>query len=41
MRFAYSVIIGHQGFLDFFTATFVGEDCYLALEPNSSLPIVP
>ena len=33
-----TLILGHQGFLDFFTATFVGEHCALDLEPNSYLP---
>ncbi len=34
------VILGHQGFLDFFTATFDGEDCSVSVEPNSTLPTV-
>jgi hypothetical protein len=34
-----AVILGHEGFLDYFTATFDGEDCVLALEPNHSIPI--
>jgi hypothetical protein len=33
-----TVILGHQGFLDYFTATFIGEECVLDLEPNSYLP---
>lgn len=33
-----TLILGHQGFLDYFTATFVGEDCALELVPNSYLP---
>jgi hypothetical protein len=33
-----TMILGHQGFLDYFTATFNGEDCVLTLEPNSLLP---
>lgn len=31
-------ILGHQGFLDFFTATFIGEECALELTPNADLP---
>ena len=33
-----SLILGHQGFLDYFTATFDGEQCALELEANSYLP---
>ena len=33
-----TLILGHQGFLDFFTATFIGEECALELVPNSYLP---
>jgi hypothetical protein len=33
-----TIILGHQGFLDYFTATFMGEQCVLELEPNSYLP---
>jgi hypothetical protein len=33
-----AVILGHEGFLDFFTATFIGEDCVLELEPNDGIP---
>ncbi|MBN2577551.1 MAG: hypothetical protein JXB10_00985 [Pirellulales bacterium] len=33
-----TLVLGHQGFLDFFTATFNGEDCTLNLEPNGYLP---
>jgi hypothetical protein len=33
-----ALVLGHQGFLDYFTATFVGEECVLDLEPNSYLP---
>jgi len=33
-----ALILGHQGFLDYFTATFVGEECVLELVPNSYLP---
>jgi len=36
-----TVILGHQGFLDYFTATFRGEECALDLEPNSYLPSIP
>lgn len=35
-----TLILGHHGFLDYFTATFIGEDCALDLEPNSYLPRV-
>ncbi len=34
-----AVILGHEGFLDFFTATFDGENCVLTLEPNDGIPI--
>lgn len=34
------VVLGHEGFLDYFTATFIGEDCVLDLEPNNSIPRV-
>jgi len=33
-------ILGHNGFLDYFTATFDGEECSLELVPNSDLPLV-
>jgi hypothetical protein len=33
-----TLILGHQGFLDYFNATFSGEDCALDLEANSYLP---
>ena len=33
-----TLILGHQGFLDYFTATFIGEECALELEPNAYLP---
>ncbi len=33
-----TLVLGHQGFLDYFTATFIGEDYALDLEPNSHLP---
>ena len=35
-----SVVLGHQGFLEFFTAKFSGEECALDLEPNAYLPRV-
>jgi hypothetical protein len=35
-----AAILGHEGFLDYFTATFIGEDCVLELEPNNSIPRV-
>ena len=31
-------VLGHQGFLDYFTATFRGDECALDLEPNSHMP---
>ena len=34
------VILGHEGFLDYFTATFDGENCALVLEPNDDIPRV-
>jgi predicted aspartyl protease len=33
-----TLILGHQGFLEYFTATFKGEDCTLDLEANDYLP---
>lgn len=33
-----TLILGHQGFLDFFTATFAGDECALELEPNCYFP---
>lgn len=33
-----TLILGHQGFLDYFTATFDGENCVLELKPNPHLP---
>jgi hypothetical protein len=33
-----AVVLGHEGFLDYFTATFIGEDCVLNLEPNDNIP---
>ncbi len=33
------VILGYQGFLEYFTATFDGENCELELVPNARLPM--
>ncbi len=33
-----TLILGHDGFLEYFTATFLGEGCVLELEPNRYLP---
>jgi predicted aspartyl protease len=33
-----TLILGHEGFLDYFTASFDGEQCALDLKPNSYLP---
>ncbi|MGD0653297.1 MAG: aspartyl protease family protein [Thermoguttaceae bacterium] len=33
-----TLILGHQGFLDYFTAIFMGEDCALDLQANAYLP---
>jgi hypothetical protein len=35
-----TLILGNQGFLDYFTATFHGEECALDLEANGYLPRV-
>jgi Predicted aspartyl protease len=35
-----SVVFGHAGFLDYFTATFDGLNAILTLEPNAELPAV-
>jgi hypothetical protein len=35
-----AIILGHEGFLDYFTATFIGEDCVLELAPNNRIPRV-
>lgn len=35
-----TLIVGHQGFLDFFTAVFDGGNMTLDLEPNDDLPHV-
>jgi len=37
MRFEETLILGHQGFLDYFTATFKGDEFALELEANSYL----
>lgn len=34
-----TLILGHQGFLDYFTASFDGEQCLLDLQPNPQLPM--
>lgn len=34
-----TMVLGHAGFLDYFTATFDGLDAILTLEPNIELPI--
>jgi hypothetical protein len=36
-----TLILGHEGFLDYFTATFIGEECALDLAPNVYLPKIP
>jgi hypothetical protein len=33
-----TLIVGHEGFLDFFTAIFDGEQTTLTLEPNNDIP---
>jgi hypothetical protein len=33
-----TVILGHEGFLDYFTAAFDGDDCVLELTANTLLP---
>jgi hypothetical protein len=33
-----TLILGREGFLDYFTATFIGEECVVDLVPNSYLP---
>jgi Aspartyl protease len=35
-----TALLGHQGFLDFFIATFHGEECVLELQPTSDFPFV-
>jgi hypothetical protein len=34
-----AVILGHEGFLDYFTATFDGNNCVLNLDPNDDIPL--
>jgi predicted aspartyl protease len=34
-----TVILGHTGFLEYFTAVFDGHECTLSLLPNEDLPI--
>ena len=36
-----TIILGREGFLDFFTATFLGGELALNLEPNEYLPANP
>ena len=36
-----TLILGQQGFLDYFTASFDGDECTLELTPNRHLPTVP
>ena len=35
-----AVIAGHEVFLDFFTAQFIGSECVLDLQPNDDMPRV-
>ena len=35
-----TAILGHEGFLDFFVATFHGKDCVLDLTPTDDMPFV-
>ncbi len=35
-----TLVVGHQGFLDFFTAVFDGGQMSLDLEPNGDMPLV-
>lgn len=35
-----SALLGQQGFLEYFTAVFHGDECVLDLEPNPSLPLI-
>jgi hypothetical protein len=35
-----TVILGHAGFLDYFTATFDGKQGLLTLNPNDELPLI-
>ena len=34
-----SLVLGHSGFLDYFSATFDGKSGTLTLEPNDELPV--
>lgn len=34
-----TLVVGHQGFLDYFTATFDGEQAMLELRPNRDIPL--
>jgi hypothetical protein len=34
-----TAILGHEGFLDYFTAIFDGENCTVTLEPNTDIPL--
>lgn len=36
-----TVLLGHSGFLDYFTATFDGKQGMLTLIPNDELPMIP
>lgn len=33
-----AVIVGHEGFLDYFVATFDGKECELSLQPTDEIP---
>jgi hypothetical protein len=33
-----TLVLGHEGCLEYFTATFFGEECVLEFEPNRYLP---
>ncbi len=35
-----TLVVGHQGFLDFFVATFDGGQMTLDLQPNNDMPLV-
>lgn len=35
-----TLVVGHEGFLDFFTAVFDGERMTLDLDPNRDIPLV-
>jgi hypothetical protein len=35
-----TLVVGHQGFLDYFTAVFDGEQAVLDLQPNQEMPLV-